>query len=181
MRALRILAASVWYFVCTAVNNREPLFWSPLERARFMRVLNEARKRYAFELRGLRFCGPWVSFYIKPADGLMLPEIMQWIKQTYAVRYNVRDGRTGHIWGDRYQSVIVDGPPEDAEEYVFAPVVCKAERGVRKRGTGRGRPISGSSAADPAMDAKGRPHVGERARNSGPPPGLPGCTAPLPG
>jgi hypothetical protein len=43
MRALRILAASVWYLVGTAVNNREPLFWSALERARFMRVLNEAR------------------------------------------------------------------------------------------------------------------------------------------
>jgi hypothetical protein len=41
-----------------------------------MRVLNEARKRYVFELRGLRFCGPWVSFYIKPADGLQLPEMI---------------------------------------------------------------------------------------------------------
>ncbi|MDR1232178.1 MAG: transposase [Spirochaetaceae bacterium] len=183
MRALRILAASVWYFVCTAVNNREPLFWSALERARFKRVLDEARKRYAFELRGLRFCGPWVSFYIKPADGLMLPEIMQWIKQTYAVRYNVHDGRTGHIWGDRYQSVIVEGPPEDAEEYVFAPVDCKAGRGVRKRraGSGGGVPGSGGSAADPAMDAKGRPHVGEKARNTGSPPGLPRRTAPQSG
>jgi hypothetical protein len=84
-------------FAPTAVNNREPLFWSPLERARFKRVLYEARTRYAFELRGLRFSGPTVSFYIKPADGFLLPEIMQWIKQTYAVRYNVYDGRTGHI------------------------------------------------------------------------------------
>ncbi|MDR1231283.1 MAG: transposase [Spirochaetaceae bacterium] len=180
MRALRILAASVWYFVCTAVNNREPLFWSPLERARFKRVIDEARVRYEFELRGLRFCGPWVSFYIKPADGLMLPEIMQWIKQTYAVRYNAHDGRTGHIWGDRYQSVIVDGPPEDAEEYVFAPVECKTGRGVRKRGTGSGGgvPESGFSAADPALDAKGRPRAGKRALNSGPPPDSPRRTAP---
>jgi REP element-mobilizing transposase RayT len=179
MRALRILAASVWYFVCTAVNNREPLFWDERERARFMRVLNEARKRYVFELRGLRFCGPWVGFYIKPADGLQLPEIMQWIKQTYAVRYNVHDGRTGHIWGDRYQSVIVEGPPEDAEEYVFAAVDWKAERRARRRRAGRGGgPGSGSPAADPAMDAKGRPHAGKTARNSGPPPDLPGCTAP---
>ncbi|MDR1232091.1 MAG: hypothetical protein LBK61_11930 [Spirochaetaceae bacterium] len=53
------------------MNNREPLFWSQLERARFMRVLNEARVRYTFELRGLSFNGPAVSFYIKPADGLM--------------------------------------------------------------------------------------------------------------
>ncbi|MDR1231544.1 MAG: transposase [Spirochaetaceae bacterium] len=181
MRALRILAASVWYFVCTAVNNREPLFWDERERARFMRVLNEARKRYVFELRGLRFCGPWVSFYIKPADGLMLPEIMQWIKQTYAVRYNVHDGRTGHIWGDRYQSVIVEGPPEDAEEYVFAPVEWKAGCRVRKRGTGRGRPINGSLAADPVMDAKGRPHAGETARKDGSPPDLPRSTAPQSG
>ncbi|MDR1231477.1 MAG: transposase, partial [Spirochaetaceae bacterium] len=128
----------------------------------------------------LRFCGPWVSFYIKPADGLQLPEIMQWIKQTYAVRYNVHDGRTGHIWGDRYQSVIVDGPPEDAEEYVFAAVDWKAGCRVRKRGTGSGGPISGGAAADPATGAKGRPHVAETARNTGSPPGLPGCTAPPP-
>jgi hypothetical protein len=149
-----------------------------------MRVLNEARKRYVFELRGLRFCGPWVSFYIKPADGLELPEIMQWVKQTYAVRYNVHDGRTGHIWGDRYQSVIVEGPPEDAEEYVFAAVDCKAGRRVRKRGSagrGGGVPESGGAAADPVMDAKGRPHVGETARNNGSPPGLPRRTAPQSG
>jgi REP element-mobilizing transposase RayT len=102
MRSLRILAANAWYHVSTAVNNREPLFWSALERARFEQVLNEARKIYVFELRGLRFCGPWVSFYIKPADGFELPMIMQWVKQTYAVRYNVYDGRTGHIWGVRF-------------------------------------------------------------------------------
>ncbi|MDR1231636.1 MAG: transposase [Spirochaetaceae bacterium] len=180
MRALRILAASVWYFVSTAVNNREPLFWSPLERARFKRVLDEARKIYVFELRGLRFDGPWVSFYIKPADGFMLPEIMQWIKQTYACRYNVYDGRTGHIWGDRYGSEIVDGPPKDAEEYVFGPAVCEAAgRGVRRRGAGSGGggPVSGGLSAGPATDAKGRPRAGETARNNGSPPDLPGCTA----
>jgi hypothetical protein len=95
----------------------------------------------------------------------------------------VHDGRTGHIWGDRYQSVIVDGPPEDAEEYVFAPVDCKAERGVRGCGAGRGGdvPESGGPAADPAMNAKGRPHAGEIAQNSGPPPDLPRSIAPLPG
>jgi hypothetical protein len=99
MRKLRILAADAWYHVSTAVNNREPLFWVARERARFEQVLNEAREIYVFELRGLRFCGSWASFYIKPADGFELPAIMQWVKQTYAVRYNVYDGRTGHIWG----------------------------------------------------------------------------------
>ncbi|MDR1231893.1 MAG: hypothetical protein LBK61_10900, partial [Spirochaetaceae bacterium] len=85
---------------------------------------------------------------------------------------------------DRYQSVIVDGPPEDAEEYVFAPVDWKAGRRVRKRGAagrGGGVPESGGPAAYPAKDAKGRPHAGERARNTGSPPDLPRSTVPLPG
>jgi REP element-mobilizing transposase RayT len=99
MRKLRILAADAWYHVSTAVNNREPLFWVALERACFEQVLNEARQIYVFEVRGLRFCRPEVSFFIRPDDGFELPEIMQWVKQTYAVRFNVLDGRTGHIWG----------------------------------------------------------------------------------
>jgi hypothetical protein len=80
--------------------------------------------------------------------GKKLPEIMQRVKQTFAVRFNVLDGRTGHIWGDRYWSKIVDGPPEDAEEYVFAPVDCKAGRRVRRkrrRGAGSGGGLGGRS------------------------------------
>jgi hypothetical protein len=170
MRSLRILAAAACYSVSTAVNNREPLFWCSRERARFKRVLDEAHVLYAFVLYGLRFDGPTVSFYIKPADGLQLPEIMQWIKQTYACRYNVYDGRTGHIWGDRYESEIVpEGPPKDAEKYVFAAVVCPENRRVRKavKAGGGSVPVSGAASVNPATGAEGRPRTGEVARKGG--------------
>jgi hypothetical protein len=158
MRSLRILAAVACYFVSTAVNNREPLFWCSRERARFKRVLDEAHVLYAFVLYGLSFSGPTVSFYIKPADGFQLPEIMQWIKQTYALRYNVYDGRTGHLWGDRYASKIVaEGPPKDAEEYVFAAVVCAENRRVR-----RAVPVSGGKSGD--RRGGQTPHGGNGAR-----------------
>jgi hypothetical protein len=169
MRSLRILAAVACYFVSTAVNNREPLFWCSRERARFKRVLDEALVLYAFVLYGLCFDGPTVSFYIKPADGLQLPEIMQWIKQTYACRYNVHDGRTGHIWGDRYWSKIVEGPPKDAEEYAFAAVVRPENRRVRKavKAGGGGVPVSGAASVNPATGADDRPRAGETARKGG--------------
>jgi hypothetical protein len=156
MRELRELAAGVWYEVQTSANDREPLFLSKRNADLFRQTVYEARGIYGFMLRGLRFDGPWVSFYIKPADGFELPVIMQWLKQTFAVRFNVRAGRIGHIWGDRYESRILPGePPGWAEEYVFVPVVCAAGRGgagcgewLRKRrerrrrggqsGTGRG-------------------------------------------
>jgi hypothetical protein len=81
----------------------------------FNRVLREAGERFAIEVRRLVIEADRVSFYIKPADGLQLPEIMQWIKQTYACRYNVYDGRTGHIWGDRYGSKVLEGEPPEKE------------------------------------------------------------------
>jgi hypothetical protein len=151
------------------LNNREPLFWCSRERARFKRVLDEAHVLYAFVLYGLCFDGPTVSFYIKPADGFQLPVVMQWIKQTYACRYNVYDGRTGHIWGDRYWSKIVEGPPKDVEEYVFAAVVRPENRRGRRamKAGGGGGPVSGGASVDLATDAEGRPRAGEIAQKGG--------------
>jgi hypothetical protein len=41
----------------------------------------------------------------------MLPEIMQWIKQTFACRYNALKRLDGHVWGDRYWSKVLEGEP----------------------------------------------------------------------
>jgi hypothetical protein len=134
MREKRKLAADCWYCVATAVNDTEPLFWSGCVVWLLARVLSEAKERFAFELRGLRFDGAAVSFYIRPANGLELPEIVKWIKQTFAVRFNLLDGRTGHIWGDRYWSEIrVDEPPEWAERYVFMAIALPVRRGDWRR------------------------------------------------
>jgi hypothetical protein len=106
----------VWYEIRTAVNNRELLFqhWQALSL--FDRVLTEAKNRFVFEIRGLHLADDLLSFYIKPADGFELPWILKWIKQTFAVRYNLLAGRTGHIWGDRYWSLILDGEPAERAE-----------------------------------------------------------------
>jgi hypothetical protein len=80
-------------------------------------VLDETKKRFVFEIMGLHLVDDRLTFYIKPADGLSLPGILKWLKQTFAMRYNVLAGRTGHIWGDRYVSLILEGePPVGVEE-----------------------------------------------------------------
>jgi REP element-mobilizing transposase RayT len=136
MRSLRILKRGVWYEIHTAINNREPLFWLRQAPALFRQVLYETGERFVFEMTGLRLEADRLFFYIKPAEGLALPAIMQWMKQTFAVRYNKLTGRTGHIWGDRYWSVILEGePPEDVGE---------EEKTTTASGAGiRGRPPKG--------------------------------------
>ncbi|MDR2363001.1 MAG: transposase [Spirochaetaceae bacterium] len=124
MRSLRILKQGVWYEIRTRVNNREPLFRQGTGAAGsvpnkalalFARVFRETKLRFVFEIRKLCLEDDWLTFYIKPADGLELPAIMQWLKQVFAQRYNRAEGRIGHIWGDRYGSWILEGEPPPEE------------------------------------------------------------------
>jgi hypothetical protein len=92
-------------------------------------VFRETKRRFVFEVRGLCLADDWLMFYIKPADGLELPAIMKWLKQVFAQRYNRAEGRIGHIWGDRYGSWIVEGPPGEEPEGVRGD----SDTGVRPR------------------------------------------------
>jgi hypothetical protein len=102
--------------------------------ALFFQVFEETMLRFPFEVRGLRVEASRISFYIKPTDGLALPGIMQWMKEVFARRYNELTGRSGHIWGDRYWSRILEGdPPEWATVYEGGAVESEAETGDRPR------------------------------------------------
>jgi hypothetical protein len=168
MRAKRVLTQDAWYEVRTAVNNREPLFRRRQAIAIFCRVFGEARGRFAFELRGFRLEEEWLLFYIKPADGLQLPAIMQWLKQTFAMRFNLCEGRTGHIWGDRYWSRVVEGePPEGAGEVDWAAVKVAAETGTAAVGMCPPVGVSPPAAENPAESGFSR----RNPARSPPPPG----------
>jgi hypothetical protein len=68
-----------------------------------------------FEVRSLELEDDRLTFYILPADGFQLPDIMKWLKQVFAQRFNGQSGRIGHIWGDRYWSKILEGAPPAPE------------------------------------------------------------------
>jgi REP element-mobilizing transposase RayT len=137
MRQLRVLGQEVWYEVRSRINNREPLFRRGSALAIFARVFRETGLRFRFAVRRLRLEDDWLRFYIKPAEGLELPVIMQWLKQVFAQRVNQAEGRIGHIWGGRYWSRIVDGVPpmEEGEEGTEAGG-GEAAPGVRPQGRG---------------------------------------------
>jgi hypothetical protein len=108
----------------------------------FAGVFHETGLRFGFAVCRLRLEDDWLRFYIKPADGLALPVIMQWLKQVFAQRVNRAEGRIGHIWGDRYWSLIVEGePPGEPEvegEAAAAADSGEPAPGVRPRWRWRG-------------------------------------------
>jgi hypothetical protein len=83
---------------------------------------------------------------------------MKQMKQVFAQRYNALTGRSGHIWGDRYWSQILEGePPEDrGAEAAFGAEAGGQSRtpntGVRPRWRKQGRGPH-FSAVFPALSA----------------------------
>jgi REP element-mobilizing transposase RayT len=153
MRSLRVLRQGVWYEVYTRINNREPLFRRNKALGLFGRVFREMAEKFAFEVRRLRVEDDWLRFYIKPADGFALPNILKWLKQTFAQRYNRAAGRIGHLWGDRYGSRIVEGEPEGEE---WEAVATSSIPGVRPlRGDGAEKPVFPTIFPLPAAPAPG--------------------------
>jgi REP element-mobilizing transposase RayT len=138
MRQLRVLGQHVWYEVRSRINNREPLFRRHTALAIFAGVFRETGLRFGFAVCCLSLEDDWLRFYIRPVDGLELPEIMQWLKQVFAQRVNQAEGRIGHIWGDRYWSRIVDEvPPGEGGEEETAVDGGEADSGVRPQGRGK--------------------------------------------
>jgi REP element-mobilizing transposase RayT len=146
MRQLRILKQGVWYKVRSRINNREPLFRHANALALFSKVFRETGLRFVFEVRGLRIEEDRLVFYIKPENGLELPEIMKWMKQVFAQRYNAMTGRIGHIWGDRYWSQILEGEPDV---------------------DGAGEPAPGDRPHGRKTASRDRPHGGGKKRKTG--------------
>ncbi|MDR3356691.1 MAG: transposase [Spirochaetaceae bacterium] len=153
-----MLRQGVWYEISSRVNNREPLFRGGRAPALFDRVFRETANRFVFAVRGLSLAGDRLAFYIKPADGFELPAIMKWLKQTFAIRYNRDNGRTGHLWGDRYWSRILEGEPPDGGEAAAAG--DPPARGVRPHS---GKRAAGHAAAGGPPASGVRPHSGKRA------------------
>jgi REP element-mobilizing transposase RayT len=155
------------------VNRHEQIFLDRDAVELFNRTLCETGERFPCEVRHLVISADSVSFYIKPVDGLQLPEIMQWLKQTFAVRYNVMKGLDGHLWGDRYWSKIVDGEPPE-EESAAGEAGCgecagsAGEGSVVREGAGGEIPGARPERGSPGGDSHGE---GETAQKDGSPPG----------
>ncbi len=78
-------------------------------KALFIRTLRRARKRYDFRLENFCVMGNHFHLMIRPGPNESLSRIMQWIMSVYAMAWNRRHRLTGHLWGERFFSRIVEG------------------------------------------------------------------------
>jgi putative transposase len=107
MRRPRFLIEGAEYHVTARANRQEFILQSKEVKELLLRVLREAKTRFAFRVRTFCIMSNHVHLMIQPEGGECLSAIMQWILGVFAIRYNRMLGQLGHVWYDRFRSSVV--------------------------------------------------------------------------
>jgi putative transposase len=74
----------------------------------FLSTVNRAQKKYRFQVYNYCIMGNHVHLIIQPHSGESLSRIMQWILSVFARLWNKMHHLSGHVWGERFYSKIIN-------------------------------------------------------------------------
>jgi len=109
-RKSRLTAPSTVYHVTIRCNNKEHLMRTRKDLESFVCVTAHYKKKHAFKLFGYCIMNSHAHLVIQTPgnEEKTISAIMHDINSLYARDYNTRHGRTGHVWGERFKSPIVE-------------------------------------------------------------------------
>jgi len=139
MRRTRRLVDGARYHVIARANRREFILESDRMKEMLLTVIARARCRFRFSIDTLCIMDNHIHLLLRPGEGESLSRIMQWILSVFAVRFNRAFGLQGHVWYDRFKSVVIGGLPQFAHAYSYIrenPVVAGIVAHAREYGYG---------------------------------------------
>lgn len=89
-------------------NRREAIFQDEEDRRFFLKCLAEACERTGWQVHAWVLMSNHYHLFIETPEANLV-EGMKWLQNTVTRRYNVRHGKWGRLFGDRYKSIVVEG------------------------------------------------------------------------
>jgi putative transposase len=104
-----------FYHVTSRTNDKIRVFENNLGRKIMLMTLQDAKGKFNFRLTNFCIMPTHIHLLIKPDVNTTLSDVMHWIKNISAKRWNFIHGSKDHLWGSRYFARAV----KDPEEYEF--------------------------------------------------------------
>lgn len=112
-RPLRIIYEGAVYHVTLRGNERKPIFKDDQDRQRFLLKLEESLQRYDVRLHLYCLMTNHVHLVLATPRG-NLSSFMQRLQTAYALYFNRRHNRHGHLWQGRFGACVVE-----EDEYIL--------------------------------------------------------------
>ncbi|BBM82772.1 transposase [Candidatus Uabimicrobium amorphum] len=107
MRPIRISMINGLFHITTRCDNKNFYFQEEEDFRQYLNIVDRAREKYAFKLHAYCLTSNHVHLLISTPTENNLSKLMQYINGLYARNYNHRHKRTGHFWGERFYSTII--------------------------------------------------------------------------
>ena len=107
-RSVRIEYAGAYYHLMARGNRREAIFLDDDDRRFFLQVLAEACEQTGWQVHSWVLMGNHYHLFLETPEANLVVG-MKWLQITVARRFNIRHGKWGHLFGDRYKAILVEG------------------------------------------------------------------------
>ena len=111
-RPLRVEYPGAFYHVINRGNAGEDVFKSLRDREKFLEYLEVATSRFFIRIHTYCLMTNHYHLLVETPEA-NLSRAIQWVNVSYAVYFNAKRGRRGHLFQGRFKSVLVD-----ADEYL---------------------------------------------------------------
>ncbi|MFH0928137.1 MAG: transposase, partial [bacterium] len=101
-----ILGGDAYHVICRG-NNREQIFRSDDDFLFFLNIVRKVKINHHFLLYHYVLMTNHIHFVLRPSDPELLAKIMQSINLRYSIYYKNKYNRIGHLWQDRYISLVI--------------------------------------------------------------------------
>ena len=106
-RPLRVEFPGAFYHVINRGNARQKIFLTNRDRGKFLECVEEAVERFSIKIHTYCLMDNHYHFLVETPEP-NLSKAMQWINVSYAVYFNLKRQRKGHLFQGRYKSILVE-------------------------------------------------------------------------
>ena len=117
-RSARIRVSGGWYHVFSRGHNREAVFSADGDREHFLALVAQMRERFRVRVYAYGLMTNHYHLLLGTPEG-NLSAALQWLNGSYGMWYNRRHQRTGHLFGERYKAILVEGSAWGLEVSVY--------------------------------------------------------------
>ena len=107
-RSVRFEYAGAYYHVMARGNERKAIFRDDDDRRFFLACLGECCEKTGWKVHAWVLMGNHYHLFIETPEANLVAG-MKWLQNTVTRRHNVRHGKWGRLFGDRYKSIVVEG------------------------------------------------------------------------
>jgi len=112
VRPLRLEYPGAFYHVLNRGNNLEHLFRNEKDREKFLTLIGKMKDRFSLVIHTYCLMDNHYHLLIETKEP-NLSQAIQWLNVSYAIYFNRRYGRPGHLFQGRFKAILIE-----ADEYL---------------------------------------------------------------